>query len=137
MKSPIRRCEITLFLRVISPVYIFGVKVTPDLECLLAASRHTTKRVTFTLFYLQCRFCLGCSSYMYIQKKNKAKCVSASYTLSFVYTPWNIFMLLFGRDRWFCIGRACACIKYGTQCGENQHYFGRDTKLCFFSRSTK
>ena len=35
----------------ISPVYIFGVKVTPDLECLLAGSRHTTKRVTFTLFF--------------------------------------------------------------------------------------
>ena len=29
----------------------------------------------------------------------------------------GIFMLLFGRDRWFCIGRARG-IKYGTQCGE-------------------
>ena len=34
------------------------------------------------------------------------KCVSASYILSFLYTPWHIFMLLFGRDPWFCIGRA-------------------------------
>ena len=34
----------------------------------------------------------------------KVKCVSASYIqLSFVYTPWHVFMLLF---RWFCIGRA-------------------------------
>ena len=30
------------FVRVISPVYLFGVKVTPDLECLLAWLRAVT-----------------------------------------------------------------------------------------------
>ena len=44
----------------------------------------------------------------YIQEKNEAKYVSESYVLSFVYTSWHIFMLVFGRNRWFCICRARA-----------------------------
>ena len=34
-----------------------GLKVTPDLEWLLAASLHTTKRVVFTLLFLLCWHC--------------------------------------------------------------------------------
>ena len=41
----------------------------------------------------------------------------ASYSVSFVCTPWHIFMLVFGRDRWFCIGRA-RVQTHCTQCGE-------------------
>ena len=43
----------------------------------------------------------------YTQEKNKAKCVSASYILSFVYTP--AYFPVFGRDRWFCI--VCNVVK--------------------------
>ena len=59
--------------------------------------------------------------------------MSASYIPSFVYTPWHIFIVAIAG-----FVSVASCIKYGTQCGETSTSdFGRDAKLCFFSRSTK